>query len=221
MIEFLLDGANLPFTVALAIVALIGFLEGVGAVLGLALSNLLDQLLPEVEIDAPDVPDHGAVSEFLSWLRFREVPVIIFLLAFLISFALSGLILQNIISAIFGFLLPAFVAAVIAFLLAMPGVRLFSSVLVRIMPRDETSAVASDSFIGRTATITLGTAKRGSAAQAKLKDGFEQTHYVMVEPDEASQEFAQGETVLLVRGEGAVFFAIPVTNTQLREEKGA
>lgn len=83
----------------------------------------------------------------------------------------------------------------IAFLLAMPSVRLFSSVLVRIMPRDETSAVASDSFIGRTATITLGTAKRGSAAQ--------------------------GESVLLVRGEGGVFFAIPVTNTQLREEKGA
>ena len=76
------------------------------------------------------------------------------------------------------------------------------------MPRDETSAISTDSFIGHTATITLGTAKTGSAAQGKFKDKYGTSHYLMLEPDNQTDEFPQGSSVLIVRKAGAVFYSI-------------
>ena len=76
------------------------------------------------------------------------------------------------------------------------------------MPKDETEAVDSDTFIGRTAIVALGEASVGEPAQCRLKDQFGQNHYVMVEPDIEGVAFSQGATVLLVRREGGTFFAI-------------
>lgn len=210
MIDFMLEPANLPFAVALAIMLFIAAIEGVGTLLGFALSGLLDNLMPDldIDVDAPDLNDHGAFGEFLTWLRLREVPVIVVLIAFLTSFSIAGFALQQILLSTAGFMLPALVAATVAMFACLPGVRLFAGVLSRIMPRDETEAVGKDSFIGRMATITLGVATNGEPAEGRLKDKFGQSHYVMIEPDTNGEEFSQGENVLLVRHEGATFFAI-------------
>ncbi|SDD88570.1 YqiJ family protein [Kordiimonas lacus] len=219
MIEFMLAAANLPFSVALAIMLLIAAIEGVGMLLGFALSGLLDNLLPDLEldvdIDAGDVADHGAFGEFLTWLRLREVPVIVVLIAFLTSFAITGFAMQQILTGTLGFMLPALIAAPIALFVCLPGVRLFAGVLGKIMPKDETEAVGSETFIGRPATITLGTASMGSPAQAKLKDKHGQSHYVMVAPDNDGESFEQGTGVLLVRQTGSTFFAIKDTQTDM------
>lgn len=217
MLEFLFLPENLPFAVSCAVLLILAVLEGVGALIGFGLSNLLDNLLPEAGIASADMPDHGAVSEFLSWLRLRDVPVIVILIAFLMSYTITGLVLQQVVAALFSAPLPAIVAALAALFLSVPGVRLFAQLMSKIMPKDETSAVSSGSFVGRTATITLGLAKSGQAAQAKLKDKFGQDHYVMVEPDAADGAFAQGEMVLLVRENGSIFYAIPVTNEHLTD----
>lgn len=210
MIDFMLEPANLPFAVALAIMLFIAAIEGVGALLGFALSGLLDNLMPDldIDVDAPDLNDHGAFGEFLTWLRLREVPVIVVLIAFLTSFSITGFLIQQLFASALGFLLPALVAAAAATFACLPGVRLFAGVLGKIMPRDETEAVGTASFIGRTATITLGTASRGEPAQGRLKDKFGKSHYVMIEPDLNDQTFDQGEHILLVRQDGATFFAI-------------
>jgi hypothetical protein len=63
--------------------------------------------------------------------------------------------------------------------------------------------------------ITLGNARRGYPAEARLKDEHGQLHYVMVEPDSDSEEFAQGSTVLLVKQESSVFRAIRNTSDAL------
>jgi hypothetical protein len=76
------------------------------------------------------------------------------------------------------------------------------------MPKDETEAVAETSFIGRIAVITLGNASPGNPAEAKLRDKFGQTHYVMVEPDESDERFENGTQVVLVNQQGAIFKAI-------------
>lgn len=210
MVNFMLEAANTPFSIALAIMLLIAAIEGVGTLLGFALSGLLDNLMPEldIDVDTPDLNDHGAFGEFLTWLRLREVPVIVVLIAFLTSFSVTGYIIQYLLSSSVGFMLPALIAGPIALVLCLPGVRLFAGILGKIMPKDETEAVGTASFIGRTAVITLGTSSRGEPAQGRLKDKFGKSHYVMIEPDLDDHQFNQGEEILLVRQDGATFFAI-------------
>ncbi len=78
------------------------------------------------------------------------------------------------------------------------------------MPSDETEAVSTEEFIGVVAVITVGMAAENSPAQARLKDRFGQTHYVMVEPENADETYSAGERVLIVRKAGAAFRVIDV-----------
>ena len=87
-------------------------------------------------------------------------------------------------------------------------VRVLGGVIGLILPRDETDAVAEREFVGRIATITLGTAGLGSPAEAKLTDQHGQAHYIMIEPDQESEKFEQGSAVLITERHGAVFRGI-------------
>ncbi len=91
---------------------------------------------------------------------------------------------------------------------SLPLVRMLTGVIARIMPKDETEAVSEKSFIGRVAVITLGKAAKGKPAQAKLKDKFGTTHYIMVAPDLEDETFRQGDPVLIVRQAGAGYTGI-------------
>jgi hypothetical protein len=86
------------------------------------------------------------------------------------------------------------------------------------MPKDETEAVSEKSFIGLVAVVTTGKAGMGSPAQGKLTDRYGQAHYVMIEPDEAGEEFLQGAEVLLVSRHGATFKAIRNTSAALHKD---
>lgn len=209
VVDFISHGGVMPFTVALLVILIIGLLEGLGLLIGFAFSSVLDNLLPDLDLDV-DTPEleHGAFSEFLTWLRVREVPVIVILIAFLTSFSVLGFIMQQVSFSVLGMILPWFIAVPTAFVLSMPGVRILAGILAKIMPRDETEAVATSSFIGRMATITLGTAKAGSPAQAKLQDEHGATHYVMLEPDDEEGVFNQGDRVLLIARQSSIFKAI-------------
>jgi hypothetical protein len=56
--------------------------------------------------------------------------------------------------------------------------------------------------------VTIGTARRGSPAQARVRDVHGQTHYVMIEPNDEAQSVGAGEAVLLVRREGNIFIGL-------------
>lgn len=225
--EFIFAQQNTPFAVALALMFLIALMEGVTTFLGAGLSGLLDSLLPEMDfdldvdldvdadIDAPDIHTGSALTKILGWLRFGQVPALVVLVIFLTSFGLIGYILQACSGELIGRMLPALPASAIAVIGALPFVRIGGGILARVMPKDETDAVAEKTFIGLVAVITLGTAQSGKAAQGKLKDRHGQTHYIMIEPDEAEEEFIQGTEVLLVRQQGAVFRAIRNTSAVL------
>lgn len=231
MIAFILADHNLPFAIALALMMLIAVLEGVTTLLGMGLSGMLDSLLPEMDadfdldVDADVDADihaagiHGAspLTRMLSWLRIGQVPVLVLLVIFLTAFGLSGFGVQSAANRLTGLFLPVWPAMAVAFVLAMPFVRFFGGVLARIMPKDETEAVSEKSFVGLVAVITTGKARQGSAAQGKLIDRFGQAHYVMIEPDEAGEEFLQGAEVLLVSQQGATFKAIRNTSAVLRK----
>ena len=212
MINFLLASQNMPFTVALAVMLILAVLEGVSTLLGAGIFSFIDSLLPELDIDAdidsPDFESAGLFSKLLSWLRIGEVPVIMLLVIFLTAFGLIGLGLQSFAQKTVGSLLPGSFASIPAVLLGFPIVRFFGGILGKLMPKDETEAVAETSFIGRIAVITLGNASPGNPAEAKLRDKFGQTHYVMVEPDESDERFENGTQVVLVNQQGAIFKAI-------------
>lgn len=204
MIEFLTADGNLPFAVALVVMLAIAVLEGTMMVLGAGLSSLLEGALPDVDIDAAAATG-GFMSSLLGWLRFGEVPALILLVLFLTAFGLVGLGIQSAVQGVTGMLLPWPVAVVPAFLLSLPVVRTLGGVFGRLLLRDETDALASDTLVGRVAVITLGTARVGHPAEARTKDRNGTTHYVMVEPFEEAEELPAGTEVLIIEPAGAGF----------------
>ena len=58
------------------------------------------------------------------------------------------------------------------------------------------------------ARIVTGRAEQGSPARARVEDRHGQAHYVMVEPNNPAESFAEGEAILIVRREGNIFRAI-------------
>ncbi|PLX97663.1 MAG: hypothetical protein C0622_12665 [Desulfuromonas sp.] len=219
MFAFVTAGPNLPFTISLTVMVFIALLEGAGSLVGLGLSNLLETLIPEIDIDLdgelPDGEPPFAISKILGWLRFGQVPALILLIVFLTMFGLIGLGVQTLARNLFGSLMPGALASVIAFAFGLPSVRFFGGALGRIMPKDETSAVSGETFVGRVATITLGVSRQGSPAEARLQDQYGQSHYIMVEPDLENEEFRQGEQILLVSKKGNLFTGIRNTNSSL------
>ena len=231
MIEFVLANQNLPFAVAITLMVLMALLEGITTIFGMGLSSILDSLMPEMDIDMDidadldadvdglDFHTSSLFTRMLGWLRIGQVPVLVLLVIFLTAFGLIGFGIQSIATRLTGAFLPLIPAVAGAFFLALPLVRLFGGILAKIMPKDETEAVAEKSFIGLVAVITTGTSRPGSPAQGRLNDRYGQSHYVMIEPDEADAEFPQGTEVLLVSQQGATFRAIRNTSAALRKDR--
>ncbi|QTA90780.1 YqiJ family protein [Desulfonema magnum] len=227
MIAFILATENIPFAIALGLMVGIGLLEGVTTLLGFGASSFIDSFLPDMDVDVDadmdidaDVGDIGApnaLSNLLSWFNIGRVPVLVLMVLFLFGFGMTGLIIQSAAHDITGQLLPGLLSSALAFGVAIFFVKFSGMAVAKIIPKDETEAVSETSFIGRIAVITLGTAKQGHPAQAKLRDQYGQTHYVMVEPDTEKSIFETGSEVLLVRQAGAVFYAIPNTSSVLAE----
>lgn len=213
------DPALAIFSGALLIMAMIALLEVFGLLFGVAFSELLDSVLPDFDVDIDvdadvdgiDTPDLDGVSVFaqvLGWLCVGRVPVLILIAIFLTAFGLSGLIAQNVLQTTVGTYFPAWIVSIGAFALALPVTRHIGLVFAKVMPKEETDAVSTDTFIGRAATIIRGEAKAGKPAEAKLTDGKGTTQYILVEPDRSEVTFSEGSSVLLVSKEGALFKAI-------------
>lgn len=192
--DFLLSGDNVPFVAALVLMLLIGAVEAAGLGGGIG-----DGVEADLDADGPSL---------LSWLNLGRLPLLMLIVVFLFSFGIVGLIGQQLIAAVAGQPAPWLLAVPVALAAALPVTRVFGKGVSRILPKDETEAVSRDSLVGRVAVIVTGEARPGSAAQARVRDQNGQSHYVMVEPDDADDAFAQGAGVLLVRHAGATYFAI-------------
>lgn len=188
-----------PFGSALLLMLALFIIEGAGLLFAASPSSWLDGLVP-------DLPD--SLEGPLAWLHLGKVPFLILLGIFLAGFSISGYAIQAFSSALFGQLMPAWLAAVPAMLGGMSLVRGLGGLLARLVPSDETSAVSEMSLIGRAGLVVQGIARKGSAAQMKLKDMHGRTHYVLVEPDLPGETFEEGVSVLLVKKNGARYMGI-------------
>ena len=216
LMAFLSADQNSIFTMALVLMLMIAVLEGITMLIGMGVSEMLETLLPDYEFDisTPDTPQ-STLSKLLGWINFGKVPVLIILVCFLAAFSVVGYTLQYLVEALSSHLLPQFLAVPTAFVIALPFVRGFTNVVQKIMPRDESSALTQESFIGALATITLGTATKDAPAEAKYTDQHGQTHYFMVQPESEEETFNQGQEVLLTKASSNGFYAIKNSNTSL------
>lgn len=187
---------NLPFGIGFALIVGIALLEGLGMLVSLSPSNLLDDLLPEIDGDS-------GLDRVLGWLHLGKVPALVLLLLFLGGYTVFGYSLQLVAHGLFGGYLPAWLAGLLAVPAGMATARGLGSLIAHIIPRDETSAVSEHSLIGRVGVIVGGRARRGLAAQARVKDSHGRSHYLMVEPDLEDEVFDEGTQVLIVRKVGA------------------
>lgn len=213
MWELFTQPANLFFSVSLVLMLLLGLFEGLLLIIGASSQGFLDQFIPNSLFNAthPDFSiesDHNFLVQFLDWLYLGRIPVLIWLIIFLTTYSLFGFFVQ----AIFYFFTENYFAlwliAPACLILCMPIVRFVSSTIAKILPKDETTAIHSDQLIGLTAKIIMGEAKLNYPAQAKVKDQFGLTHYVMVEPA-TDIILQQGQYVILTEKTKIGFQAIP------------
>lgn len=225
MIDNFAAPENLPFAVALGMMFLIGGLQTFSLLAGISLFGWIDSLLPDFDLPdagadlegAIDAAAHGSwIGDIFAWLNFGKVPAIMTFLLFLFLFACIGFNLQLFIASLGLGLLPAAVAAPLSFIACIYPIKWGNAIMARVIPKDETMAVSRQTFVGRVATITIGTATHTRAAEAKLKGPLGRTHYIMVLADSEGIEFKQGDPVLLVSAREATFTAIPVSNPNLQ-----
>ena len=184
IIDMFLDPNNLPFTVALVVALSIGILELISLLLG-GITDWFDAIIPEKEI--------GDISGFsvTDYLCIGRIPFLMWLVVFLTSYGLCGLFFQSLLN------LNSLIAGIIILFVSVFPTRYISLILQRIIPKDETTALYSESFVGSVATIVVGEARKNFPAQAKFKDIHNQTQYVMVVPLLDDEIHVTGEQVIL------------------------
>jgi Inner membrane protein YqiJ, N-terminal/Inner membrane protein YqiJ, OB-fold len=204
---FFFADQNGPFLVAMVVTLAIAAIEVLSLVLGLGLSDMIDDILPDFDADTPEI-ESSLIGEALGWLNVGRVPFLVLLLAFLGFFTVGGYALQLFLSGSLGFLLPSFIAAPLALVAALPATRIISRGLARILPRDETYATGEDELVGRLAVVTLGPVTRRTPGKAKVTDAHGNTHFVRVRAAQRGKRFQPDETVLLVGHRRSLFDAI-------------
>ncbi len=198
----LLVDQNLPFAVALGVLALLAAAQAVGA------GDLLGDADADIDMDVDGDADMGLADGLASVVGLGRLPVLLWLTVLLAVFALIGLSGQQLIRSLTGAMLPALPASGLALIAALPLTGLAARPLAAILPHDETTAVPIESLLGRRGRIAIGRATAGSPARASVPDVHGHLHHVMVEPHEAGAILREGDEVLLVGREGELFRAV-------------
>lgn len=201
MLDFFLADFNLPYSISISIVFAIACLEGIGLVVGLSISNFLEDLFSIDFVDDTELPS-GGISATLGWLYLHRLPMLVWLLLLLSNFGIVGVTIN------YFFILPLWLTLPITTVITLFLTRFFAKNLSKIIPKNESSATSSSSFAGKVATITIGKASKGHPTEAVVKDSYNQKHYVLVEPEDSSKTLTQGMQVVLIQKQQSTWLAI-------------
>lgn len=202
----------MPFLIATILLLMFLCVEVVGFFLG-SFNSFLDGLLPDALLDADvDVATETDVSmgvKFLDWLYFGRMPTMILLILWLASFAIMGLVIQQVALSFLGHYLPTYLASFDALVVSILALKALAVLIYPILPKDESTAISANTLIGHSAKIVMGYAKIGEPAQAKLIDKYGQSHYVMVEPDpnacQRIESLSEQDELIITKKVGEVF----------------
>lgn len=202
MLALLTAPGGVVFVSALALMLLIGLIQAIG-------------LAGDFDLHADFDTDLHADIDLLGWLGVGRLPLLMLVVLFLGIFGLVGLGVQQASHDLLGDFLGIHWALPAALVASLPLTGAAARLLAPILPHDETTAVSLDTLIARQARIITGRAQQGSPARARVEDRHGQAHYVMVEPNNPTESFEEGEIVLLVRREADRFMAISRGDSRL------
>ena len=208
----LLEPHNMPFLAAFILMILLALVQFVG------LSDLFSadaDIDLDADIDGDAAIEPSGMDAVFTLLGIGRIPLTIWLAVFLLVFSLVGISGQALAESLTGSPLYMWLAALLAGGASLPVTGVIARPLGAIMPKDHTTAVSTQSLVGRRAKISVGVARAGSPARAKVKDVHGHSHNVMVEPHEESSELHEGDEVLLVRREGNQFYATALAERRL------
>ena len=210
----LLEAYNLPFAAAAILLVFIALAQVIG------MGDMFEGADADIDLDADfetadPTASSGILEALFSVFGIGRVPFLIWLAILLFTFTVIGVVGQQVLVSVLGAPFPAWLAAIAAGAAAFPVTGALTRPLARLLPQDETSAVGLDSLVRRDAEIQLGRATAGSPARSKVIDRHGHPHFVMVEPNDPEATLEQGETVMLVRGEGETFFGVQYENPML------
>ncbi|CAD6366892.1 YqiJ family protein [Shewanella putrefaciens] len=210
MWAFLVEQPNLPYTIAFACVLFLGVFEALALLIGLSMLSALDQWVPTDVDYHPDMG--GGLTGIAGWLCLNRLPLLIWFVLALTSFAIAGYLVNFISLSVVGVLLPQLFTLPIAVVASAFACRYLGRLLADHLPKNESSAISLDDLSGYVGTITLGCAIKGMPSEAVIRDKHQQKHYVLVEPETSGIEFASGTQVVLLRREGRVWSATRFDN---------
>ncbi len=218
LLEFLFHSNNYLFTAAIILMLFIAILEGVLAFLGAGISDMIESFIPDIstDFDIDGAQNAFALSKFFAWIRIKQVPILMLLIIFLTSFGLVGLFIQLLLLKFTSIFWSVWIVSIPTIFCSVFLLRIIGGFVSFILPKDESSSISKDELIGYIATITLGSAKKNSPAEARTKDKHGQTHYFMIEPDMDEIEFSQGDRVLILGKIKSHFFATNILPNKLK-----
>jgi membrane protein implicated in regulation of membrane protease activity len=222
VLEFISGAGTRPFAIAGMILICLLAIEIISMFMGVSLSAKIDALF---DVDTPDMPDldHGGVGAggldahgveggmfgtAWDWLNAGRVPLLVWIMGWLGTFAALGYLAQAVAHLVVGFL-PAWLVALPAAVLAVPVTRNVSRFIGYVVPRDESYVVTADDLVGRTGTVTVGPVTAENIGRVTVKDSHGNKHFPWVRAAVPDVEITIGATVLLTERRGGEYFAIP------------
>lgn len=191
-LSFIVLDDNIPFSVSLALMALLGLVSALG-----------------LDIDGADGHD-GIEVPLLDWMNPGRMPMLASLTIVLCVYGVLGLAGQQAMVALLGHTADALPAGAAAVLPAAFAARGANRLVAPFMPRDETSAISIQELVGRRGNIEIGTATSELPARARFVDDHGQMHMVMVRPNDPAESLRRDQEILLVSYEDGEGRAIAV-----------
>ena len=205
-IEFLTHNTNGPYFFALSFLTLFFIFEILGLLLGMSLSNAFDSSI-DFEMSA---------GGHLTLLGLGKVPLIIWLTFFLGLFSIIGYSANAMSYSMFGYM-PIWVSIVPVFIASFVINSFLCRLFSRFFPKIETTAVNTDTFVGRVANVTIGDATYTNFAMGVVLDEHKTSHNIRIQSMDEGVVLPQHKKVILVqKAEGsAIWLAMPYDSNSL------
>lgn len=183
---------NTPYLFAISFVLLIGLLEILALICGHMLSGALD-----AHLDHYDSITTGHISQALHYLNIGRLPALVVLCLLAGFFGLIGILLQHACIMDWQSPLSNLFVVPVSLLFTIIAVHYTGKIVAPWIPRDHSSAITEEEYIGSMALITGHQATSGNPCEGKLTDQFGQIHYLLLEPEEG-KFFTKGDKVLII-----------------------
>lgn len=203
------------FTTAILFIFALSVLELLLFFFGATISSFFEDLDIDVDADLDvdvdmgidaldggfDILESSAASGVAvsptTFFNIGKIPFFIILICFGVSFGLSGIGLHKI-AEMMGFTLSNFIAVPLSVGVSSIATWLSTSLISKILPGEETYAIAQSSFAGREATVEAGVGSYDLGVMVSFVDEFQVTHRVLGSVALPGVEVNAGDKVVLL-----------------------